>query len=645
MFIRSILLVASAALSAFAAAEGRIVILGFDGVDPDLVQTMLDAGELPNLKAVAEEGVFTPLESSNPPQSPTAWSSFITSRPAGGHGVYDFVKRNPRTYAPMVGFGQPVHAQVDAQGQVTKPAAFVTDRQGDSFWSVADKGGKRCKILSVPFAYPAESLEHGCMLCGLGVPDIRGTQSTFFYFSDAFTDAEMADRLSGGERIQLAFDGDTAAVKLPGARDVAQRGFSFVEAPVSIKADRAAKSIVFSLPGNEIALKEGEWSGWIEWSFEVTPSLTVQAISRIHLLECGEQVRLYMTCLQMNPRAQYIPMTAPESYGAELADRYGLFKTIGWIYDTHAMRQNVLPEDLFLEDVERTMSWREQLTLDEIDRGDFDLLVSAWTATDRVAHLFWAHRDPEHPAYTAEGAAKYGKAVESTYQRMDAIVGKVRAKLNPEDTLLIMSDHGFHSFRREFNVNTWLIREGYLAVAGQTDPATAFSDERYLQGFDWTRSKAYSVGLGGIYLNLKGREGRGIVEPGDADALMNEIREKLLALTDPKTGDKVFTNVFTRDIFQGAATADAPDLQLGYAEGYQSSKDAAAGAAPKEVFADNMDKWSGEHAASDPAFTQGILFSNKPIAKEKPSLLDFGPTALTLLGVPVPPAYEGASLF
>jgi predicted AlkP superfamily phosphohydrolase/phosphomutase len=626
-------------------SQGRVIILGFDGVEPTIVDTMMAAGELPNLARIKESGTFTRLNTANPPQSPTAWSSFTTCKLPGNHGVYDFLRRTPANYLPGVGFGTAQHAVLAADGSVQEPAQFASIRQGDSFWLAADRQGARCKMLVVPFAFPAEDLSQGCMLCGLGVPDLRGTTSTFYSFSDEFT---KEDSVSGGIQFPLSFDGDTATVTVPGARNPQVRRSSdpggYTKAELTFTVDRDAHSVDIKLPSETVTVKESEWTKWVVWTFEVTPNFTVQAISRFYVLEAGEHVRVYMACLQFDPKNPYMRMSTPASYSGELADRYGFYKTIGWIYDTHALRQDALLEDPFLEDTEQTMAFRERVALDELDRGEFDMLVAAWTATDRVAHLFWRFRDPKHPLYTEEGAKKYGRAVENTYIRMDEIVGKVMERLEENDLLMIMSDHGFHSFRTGFNVNTWLIRNGYLAVKGQPDAATAVNNESYLQGYDWPNSKAYSLGLGSVFLNLKGREGQGTVDPADAESVIDEIRQKLLAVTDPDTGEKVFSAIYTRDEYQGIASNDAPDIQLGYAEGFQSSKDTVKGSAPEGLFEPNTDKWSGEHASSDVALTPGIFFSNRSIGDTEPHIIDLGVTALHYLGANVPEDFEGKNL-
>lgn len=624
------------------AAERRVIILGFDGVDPGIVSEMMESGELPNLSELKGRGTFLPLGSSNPPQSPTAWSSFATCKHPGNHGIYDFLVRNPKTYLPMVGFGDVQGITLNNDGSYKDPPEFKNSRKGRTFWKVASNAGVRAKILSVPFAFPADTLEDGCMLSGLGVPDLRGASSVFMLMTDEVTEVKQ---LSGGYKVPLRFDGGVARVEIEGLRIPDSKPRRFATVPIDIRANRSEKKVSIELLDKTIELAEGDWSPWVDWTFDVSSKEKAFAISRFHVLEAGEQIRLYMTCLQYDPRKQYIQMTEPRSYGQDLFDRYGFFKTIGWIYDTHALRQDALTEELFLEDVDKTMTWRETLTLDEMDAGRFELLVSAWTGTDRVSHMFWHHRDEKHPMFTQEGHTKYGQAVEDTYRKMDATVGKVMGRLAEDDLLMVMSDHGFHSYRKGFNVNTWLIRNGYLAVVGQNDPATAHNPKPYLQGYDWAKTQAYSIGLGSIFLNIKGREGKGVVGELEAVALIGEIRTKLLAVTDPDTGDKIFSEIYTRDFYAGRATVDAPDLQLGYAEGYQTAKPSASGAAAKELFEINDDKWSGDHAASDMATSHGIFFSNLPIRKQNPHLVDIGVTALTFLGKPIPSDFEGEDLF
>lgn len=612
-------------------------------MEPSVVDVMLKTGELPNFKRLEARGGYQRLRSTIPPQSPVAWASFATCKEPGLHGVFDFLRRNVRAYTPSPGVGFTRHPELAPDGSVSKPAHSLNFRQGRTFWSVADQHGVRCKLLYVPFSYPADDLKAGQMLCGEGVPDIRGYTTTFFSLSDSFTEQQLEERVSGGVRLPLRFEGDSATVQVSGAVDPRQGPQYYVKAPMRVTADRTGHRVSIEIQGQAETIAEGAWSRWFEWTFQVTPKYGVRAISRVHALEVGERVRLYMTSLQFHPKEPYVAFSEPAEYSGELADRYGLYKTLGWAYDTHALRQDGLSEDVFLDDARQTDAWVEKLTLDELDRGGFDMLIAVWTSTDRIAHMFWRFRDPKHPLYTPEGAQRYGRILEETYQQMDAIVGRVMDKLRDDDLLIVLSDHGFHSFRRGFNVNTWLIRNGYLVVKEQSDPETAYTEKEFLQGFDWSKSRAYALGLGSIYLNQKGREVGGIVDPADAANVISELREKLLQVVDPETGERIFTGIYTKEDFGGQPTVDTPDIQLGYAEGYQSSKTAAKGGAPRDLFEPNTDKWSGDHGASDVKSSPGILFASRPLAPNA-AILDLGVTALTFFDVPVPPDFQGKSL-
>ena len=630
---------ASAAIAQSSSNGERVIILGFDGVEPTIVDAMLSDGELPNLARLRETGCYHRLLSSNPPQSPTAWSSFATCANPGRHGIYDFLRRDPATYIPGLGFGGMQPAKVAPDGALLQPAGYVSFRKGETFWAVAAKRGLRAKLLWTPYAYPPEDTPGIQMICGLDAPDIRGTQSTFFALSDRFKQTET---VAGGVRIPLRFTGNAADVRIPGLRHPHRK--DYVEAPLRITVDRERCTVTLDVQGKTITVAERCWSDWIEWTFDISPAFQVRAISKCHVHEAGEHVRIYMSCLQIHPAAPYLPISAPGTYAAQLADRHGLYKTVGWSDDTKALQQDELTEALFLEEAKGNMAWQSLVVLDELEAGHFDLFIAGWTSTDRVAHMFWRYRDQQHPKYESEAPDRFRRAIETLYAQMDEIIGKVMSRITPNDTLMVLSDHGFKGFHTGFSVNTWLARNGYLAVVGQSDPATAFTDARFLQGIDWPCTKAYGLGLGSVFLNLQGREGKGTVSPDEADALLLELREKLLGVKDPESGEPVLHNVYrARDIYHGDCLADAPDLQLGFRDGYQMDKSSASGAVPGNIFAPNDDKWSGEHAAADVRHTPGILFCNRPLRSE-PAIVDIGVTALSRLRIQPPPFYEGNDL-
>jgi predicted AlkP superfamily phosphohydrolase/phosphomutase len=356
-----------------------------------------------------------------------------------------------------------------------------------------------------------------------------------------------------------------------------------------------------------------------------------------------DPLRVYTSPLNYTPAHPFAPISAPQGYAGELARALGPYKTVGWSEDTSALNAERIDEQAFLEDLFRTMDEVSASTLHEVGRPDWELLVSVFTQTDRVSHMFYRLLDPAHPRYDADLAARYGDAVLRVYERMDAIVGEVLARLGPETVLLIVSDHGFHSYRRGLNVNTWLRDHGYLAQ-GQVPPGKESDD--FFPGIDWSRTRAYALGTGQIYVNLRGREGRGTVAPGaEYDTLLDTIARDLEAEIDPATGERCVQRVYKGpQVFPGAPPERVPDLQIAFRDGYRTSWRTPLGGIPKELFEPNLRKWSGDHAASDAADTPGVILASRRLAPGDPAITDLAPTALAYLGVPVPAEMEGHRL-
>lgn len=621
-------------------------MLGYDGMEPSIVEDMLERGDLPAFRKLQEQGAYSRLTSTIPPQSPVAWNTYATCKNPGGHNIFDFIRRNPkgpRGPMPLVGTGKIEHPVLEMDGRLKTPATAINYRTGLPFWSVADGQGRRGKILNIPFAFPPDPLKNGIMISALGVPDLRGTTSTYFSLSDAFTAEELKEDLGGGRRMPLSFSGaDETEFTVPGPRDNRHR-FSdpgaYASTTLRLQINRKDQRGKVSADDKTVELQQGIWSDWLELRFAMSQHVEVHGITRFFPLEIGNRVRIYMTCVQYHPETPYTPFTEPPSYSAELKQRLGLYKTIGWAYDTHAVRQNDLEEDGFLKDIDDTMSWRDQLTLDELKRGEFDMLLSAWTSTDRAGHMFWRFRDEKHPFYKGDAPERWRTAIEHTYKRADIQTGAVLEQLRDDDTLIVFSDHGFGSWRTEFNLNVWLQQNGYLAV---DNPQHA--DMGFLQGINWGETRAYAVGLSSLYLNLEGRETGGVVKPEEADALTAELQDRLGDIVDPNTGAKVFSGLYAENVYSGEAKADAPDISLGYAPYYQNSRRTSRGGVSGPLFEPVQDKWSGEHAASDYQDRAGILFSNKPLQKSEPHIKDLGVTALAALDVDIPSDYEGDNI-
>jgi predicted AlkP superfamily phosphohydrolase/phosphomutase len=650
----------------------RVFVIGFDGMDPTLAKKWMDEGKLPNLKKLADEGTFSTLGSTQPSESPTAWSSFATGANPGQHNIYDFLIRDVKSYAPDFNMIRKEPPRFLWGFVPTKAPKIESTRGGTSFWVHAGRDGIKSRILTVPVTFPPEPIEHGEMLAGLPLPDIRATLGTFLYFATDISRYEEGDTEFGGILKRLVFEGDTAQTQMAGPpnpivrqklaelrdrkplTDAARTTIAElstrdeVRLPLVIHWDRPGRSARLEIDGQSVTLKEGAWSGWVPLTFKINALIKVHGMTQFFLRRASDELQLYASPVNIDPRNPAIPISTPGSLSADLASRIGLYRTLGWAESADkALNDGRVDEAAFLDDSNRAMDDREKLIFKNLEQDDWDLFVCAIETTDRISHMMWRLIDPTHPMYDAALAKKYGDAIERVYVRADDLVGRLRAKMPKDTVFMVMSDHGFHSFRRSVNLNTWLVQNGYMAFAGQESGkktlADLFGHGRFFEGVDWSRTKAYGVGLGQIYFNLRGREGQGIVSPGaEYTALQREIREKLLTLTDPGNGQRVFRDIYLRDdIYHGEYLANAPDLEVGFNDGYRVGWQDTLGGIELATIQDNNRKWSGDHCATATEISGGVFFVNRKITTPAPSIMDLSPTILKLLGVPIPNRLDG----
>jgi len=634
---------AAQTLKALRARHGRLVILGFDGVDPRWLDRWIAEGKLPAIARLttAHDGrAYRRLRSTNPPQSPVAWTSFATGTEPGDHGIYDFIGRtlSPDGPVPVL----PKVATTSFEVQDSGPPVARNLRTGQAFWQLLGNAGVRVVALHVPYSFPPDPMRDGRMLSGLGVPDLRETNSTFTYVGTDVTEDEAKHPPGGGVLVPLRMQDDRGKFDLEGPTIPGAAG-ERMRLPIEIARAGTSGGLDVTIGGKKFALEVGHFSEWIELAFSHGQH-AVTGIARLIALEAGKHTRVFITPISMHPRMPYSPISYPKAFSAQIADELdSLYKTVGWDHDTSALNAEVVDEGVFLDDLDATERQRKQMLLNGLSRDDWDMLIWVSTATDRVAHMFYRLIDPEHPRHDAELAKKYGDAIEKEYIRMDATVATVIDKLRPDDTLVILSDHGFHGYRRGLHVNQWLRQQGLLALKGGATSAT----REFLMEIDWSETKAYALGTGQIYLNRAGREPRGIVTDADAPAVVQRIREGLLALKDEQRANaRVVDEVYVGEqVFRGGRAADRPDLQVGFAEHYRTSWETILGGVPAELFADNSKKWSGDHAASDVKSTDGIVIANRPIVRSQPAIVDFAPTAATFFAQPLPSHYVGKPLF
>jgi predicted AlkP superfamily phosphohydrolase/phosphomutase len=654
----------------------KLVILGFDGMDPDLLKQWIDAGRLPAFKRLADRGGLYPLTTTHSPESPTAWASFATGVNAGKHNIYDFLVRDTATYLPDLGMVRREPAKFLFGYIPTSRPKVHSLRGGTSFWVTAGQAGVRSSVLTVPVTFPPEQVPDGELLSGLPLPDIRGTMGTFYYFATDLSRYEEGNTEFGGVLKRLLMENDIARTELIGPPNPVVRqklqalrgkGQALtdddrkqiaaleqqedIRLPITVRWNRAGKSAVVELAGESIALEVGKMSRWIDLEFRINFLVRLQGMAQLLLMRADDELQLYISPVNWKPDDPPLPISHPEGFAGELYRRLGPYRTLGWAEATWPLNEGRMDEATFMDDLYKAFDDRAQVILNRIDARKWDVLVGVIETTDRVQHMMWRFMDPKHPMYDAALAAKHGGAIEAIYRRADQFVAEVLEHLEPGTELLIVSDHGFHSWRKSVNLNTWLVQQGYMAIQGQQPGEKKLDDlfggGEFWENVDWSKTRAYAMGLGQIYFNLRGREGKGIVSPGaEAKQLGDDLAAKLLTLTDPDDGSKIVRAVYQRDaVYSGEFIGNAAELQVGMEDGYRVSWQTTLGGSPAGIVYPNMKKWSGDHGGYDYATTAGVLLSSRRINRQDPSIMDIAPTVLKYFNVTIPGTIDGKSLW
>lgn len=597
----------------------RVVILGLDGMDHGIVSRLLEAGRLPRMAALRDSGSFHPLESTCPPISPVAWSTFSTGVNPGKHNIYDFLNRDLRTYQPVLS-----SARVrEGRGRFGRPAMQGL-RRSRSLWQVLSDYGIHSTVLRVPITFPPERIK-GRLLSAMSVPDLRGTQGTGTYFTTREDELEKGD---GGVCVRVARRGNCIACALPGPT-LTRRGSAetlSAHLDVTVAEDGAA---TLRTDGRSIPLLLGRSTPWVRVRFRISRFQSVYGICRFYLRTLDPDFRLYCTPIHIDPERPAMPISYPLYYSLYLAKLQGPFATLGIAEDTWALNENAIPDTAFLEQVYDIHAEREAMFFNDLKLSRSGLCACVFDTPDRIQHMFF--REFEQTPKDS--------VLESMYERMDGLVGRTVDSLRRGDLLLVLSDHGFTSFRRGVNLNSWLRDHQYLALREGAPDSAGLDD------IDWSRTRAYALGLSGIYLNLHGREGQGIVDPADAPGLKAEISRRLAELKDPDDGTPAIAAVHdSATTYSGPYLDHAPDLIVGYQRGYRVSWKAALGETEPTIIVDNTKRWSGDHCV-DPSLVPGILLANRPLGhNQHPRLMDVAPTVLQQLGIQPPSYMDGRSL-
>ncbi len=617
----------------------RVVILGLDGMDHGLTQAMLERDELPNLASLRDKGCFRPLGSTVPPISPVAWSSFLTGVNPGKHNIFDFLTPDLNNYhAKLSSVEIRPPRRVLRVGKYHIPlggASMRLLRKSRPFWNILSDHGIFSSILRVPITFPPEKLR-GVLLSAMCVPDLRGTQGMFAHYTTRVR--EEGERI-GGDVHAVVLEKNVVKADLLGPDHPFQPEAGPMKAPFVVTVVGPGRARI-KIDGQTRDLEQGRYTDWIRVGFRLAPGIKVYGICKFLLLHTEPEFGLYVTPVNIDPESPAMPIGYPSVYSRYLAKKAGPFATLGLAEDTWALNEGVINDDQFIQQCLDADREREVMFFDAIDKVPRGLVVCVFDGTDRLQHTFWRDIDERHPARPPQEMLDGRDVIGALYRRMDDLVGMTAAKCDRDDTLLmVISDHGFGPFRRGIDLNRWLLEQGYLALL------EGRGDEDHLAGVDWSRTRAFAIGLSGIYLNIKEKYARGIVEAGaEADALREEIAERLTRLFDEEEGESAVKRVYVASKFyRGPYSENGPDLIPGYQRGYRVSWETAIGRTTERVFHSNKKAWSGDHCV-DPSLVPGILFCNRHIDEAKPRLMDLGATVLQMFGVPVPEYMDGRPL-
>lgn len=623
----------------------KVAVVGADGMDPTLLHQYAAAGLLPNCKRLLDAGGFRKLRTTMPPQSPVAWATFVSGMDPGGHGIYDFITRDPETLTPELSTASttPPRNSIDI-GKYTIPLSsskLELARQGPALWDVLQEAGVPSFALRAPVNYPPSRTD-ARSLCGLTAPDIHGSYGIFSFYT---TDTKQTTRdVSGGYIERVRLQRGLAYCTLRGPENAFNREQPSTEIAFTIERDPDHPLVRIRIQQHDLLLRLGEWSDFVPVKFTLLPYFAeVTGICQFYVKQVRPQLEVYASPVNIDPANPAFPVSTPSDYSKDLVEQVGRFYTQGMAEATSALSQGVFSDAEFRQQANRVLDKDLQIFRSQLHDFKEGLFYTYFSSLDLNSHMFWRVIDKKHPLYTPELEREHGDHLPSLYQKIDGFVGDLLDHLGPDGHIYIASDHAFTSFRRQFNLNAWLLDNRFSRLENPLDRDAAPN----FVNTDWTGTAAYGLGINSLYLNVKGREPDGIVNPGDDyERLRNELAAALCEARDPQTGDKVIRRVVKpEEVFHNTRgnPHHKPDLIVCYHDFYRASWDTILGGYPQEHVLDNKDAWSGDHCM-DPEFLSGVLLTNAPVKADSPGLDELAPTILKTFNVAVPEGMKGRNI-
>ena len=599
----------------------KVLVIGIDGMDPNVTGRLMAEGRLPNFKRLSESGAYMALETSTPPHSPVAWTSIATGSNPGKHNIFDFIRRNEKTRMPELSL-----AKTKSGLSGTSYESYV---KATPFWRTTSAAGVKTTVIRWPVTFPPEEVD-GDMLSGLGVPDIKGFLSGYTYYT---SDKGVKSEKSSNRVVTLDLQSGKASTHVWGPKTVKSGEVVDVTAPMKVEVSKG--TVKLTVDGQDYLADEGEWSVWMRAKFKVNAFKTVYGTFKAYVA-AGEPLRMYVTAVQIDPENPVVSISKPDGYSGELAREIGLYYTLGMPEETDGYVDGKLDKGAFIGQIRDIEGERDRMFRREFERflsADGGVLAFVYDSSDRVQHVMW------NQSILDGGELVLDDAIAGYYEGKDKLIGEVLPRLDDRTLLLVISDHGFTSYEKGVSMNRWLVDNGYMTL--KREPPVGV-DGALFEYVDWSKTRAYSLGFNSLYVNARGREDGGIVE--DRLALAKELAGKLETITDPANGKNVIHKAYLREeAYSGPYVKDAPDVIIGYNPGYRMSWQTAIGGLTPDIFVENTKKWRGDHLV-DPSYVPGVLFSNAKLGKASASQMDVAPTILAAVGVEKQGEMDGISL-
>jgi predicted AlkP superfamily phosphohydrolase/phosphomutase len=560
------------------------LIIGLDAFDPGIFERLSESGMLPHLGKFMHADGYSRFTVVNPPQSEISWTSIATGLNPGGHGMFDFVHRDPTSYALNVSL---LPTKKSALG-----SSFAFPHNAPTIFDQAVQEGYPATALWWPATFPAHLASPVRNIPGLGTPDIQGRLGVGTAYSpdsglkneNFKTPIESLKQIGKG-RFSGFLKGPTQ-----------QKGGQFQGTTLEFQLDSIdSQSARLSIGQQTLTLLQGKWSPIFEIVFKVGFLTNLHAITRVVMNQLDPEPRLYFLPLQIHPLHSPWPYATPPGFVRQTWNSCGSFLSLGWPQDTTGLEEKWITDEQFLQLCDSIFTTRRNIFLYHLKTFKEGLYANVFDSLDRIQHMFLRDR-PD--------------VIESWYQKCDELVGLagqlVEGKGWRDLRLVVVSDHGFTRFDTKVHLNRWLFERGYITLqSGQQDCT--------LHSVDWARTRAYAVGLNSLYLNLQGRESQGCVSTVQCEALCEEIRAGLLTLKGPDGRQAVQQVSLQKEAFEGSLTEYGPDLLVGYAPGYRASSQTGLGNWKEQIFESNIDHWGADHCIA-PEAVPGVLFCSRGLA-------------------------------